>query len=125
MEQASTVQVKREAPRVAVVGGCGFGLTMAIERFPTRGETVIDGRFSQGPGGKGSNQAIAARRLGATVRLLSVVGPDSFGDQLRSLWTSEQIAHGAVAVGTRPTMVGFILVDGLGENRIVVAPGAL
>ena len=125
MEHVSTVQVKRDVPRVAVVGGCGVGLTMAVERFPTPGETLIDGRFSHGPGGKGSNQAIAARRLGASVRLLSVVGPDTFGDQLRTLWTSERIAHEAVATGTRPTMVGFILVDGLGENRIVVAPGAL
>lgn len=119
------VQVKRDAPRVAVVGGSGVGLTMSVERLPTPGETLIDGRFSRGPGGKGSNQAIAARRLGATVRLLSVVGPDSFGDELRNLWTRERIAHEAVATGTHPTMVGFILVDGFGENRIVVAPGAL
>jgi ribokinase len=118
-------QVPFESPRIAVVGGCGIGLTMGLQSLPNPGETVTDGLFSRGPGGKGSNQAIAARRLGAEVELLTIVGPDEFGDELRALWRNEGVGHAAVVTGARPTMIGFILVGGQGENCIAIAPGAL
>jgi ribokinase len=111
--------------RIAVVGSYGVGMTMYMERMPAEGETLIGRSFAQGPGGKGSNQAIAARRLGAQVTLCSIVGPDELGAEARRLWTAEGIGIDGVQTGTEATMVGFILVDGSGSNRIVIAPGAL
>lgn len=100
-------------------------MTMRLERIPAAGETVTGGAFTLGPGGKGSNQAIAARRLGAAVDLLTCVGPDRFGLDARELWERESVGAEQVKTGVRPTMVGFILVEPTGENRIVIAPGAL
>ncbi|CAM5241587.1 ribokinase [Streptomyces hirsutus] len=68
--------------KVAVVGSYGAGLTMRLPRSPDAGETVSGGVFSPGPGGKGSNQAIGAARLGAQVSLLTAVGDDDFGRPL-------------------------------------------
>src|SRR5690348_3693481 len=114
-----------EDPRIAVLGGCGIGLTMRVAAAPGNGETVTGATFATGPGGKGSNQAIAVRRLGPKVDLCSRVGPDAYGNELRALWHAEDVGDASVGVGTRPTMVGVIVVDDSGENRIVVAPGAL
>lgn len=114
------------APRIAVVGAYGLGVTMRMPRLPLPGETVAGGALSMGPGGKGSNQAIAARRLGAEVDLLTVVGADSLGRDAVGLWEREGVRAHAVIEGTRPTMSGMILVEeGGGENRIVLDLGAL
>jgi ribokinase len=110
---------------ISVVGGCGIGMTMKVDRVPGAGETVSGASFSIGPGGKGSNQAIAAARLGTGVALFSIVGPDDHGRLLRALWRSEGVDDSSVLVGSASTMVGSILVDAAGENRIIVAPGAL
>jgi ribokinase len=111
--------------RIAVVGSYGVGMTMYMDRMPAEGETLVGRSFAQGPGGKGSNQAIAARRLGAEVALCSIVGPDALGDEARRLWAAEGIGVDGVQTGTESTMVGFILVEASGSNRIVIAPGAL
>lgn len=111
--------------RISVVGSYGVGMTMYMDRMPVEGETLVGRAFAQGPGGKGSNQAIAARRLGADVTLCSIVGPDSLGDEARRLWASEGVGSEGVRTGTQATMVGFILVEANGSNRIVIAPGAL
>jgi ribokinase len=115
----------KPARHVAVLGGCGTGLTMSGVDVPGPGETVTGARFAAGPGGKGSNQAIAVRRLGIAVDFCSSVGDDSYADELRALWRAESVGDASVCVGTRPTMVGVILVDDEGENRIMIAPGAL
>lgn len=79
--------VTDRTPRsIVVIGGCGIGLTLKCERVPVVGETVTGAAFSAGEGGKGSNQAIAVRRLGHRSALISVVGPDEHGDRLRALW---------------------------------------
>lgn len=111
--------------RIAVVGGYGVGMTMRLARFPGPGETISGGSYAAGPGGKGSNQAIAAARLGAEVCLLTAVGPDLLGDEARRLWRREGVDASHVITGTLPTMVGFILVEESGENRIALASGAL
>jgi ribokinase len=111
--------------RIAVVGSYGVGLTMRVQRAPEAGETVSAGTFSSGHGGKGSNQAVAAARLGAKVSLLTAVGRDAFGDAARELWRAEGIAPDHVVAADAATMVGMILVDSTGENRIAIAPGAL
>jgi ribokinase len=111
--------------RIAVVGSYGVGMTMVLPRVPGAGETVLGGDFARGPGGKGSNQAICARRLGAEVDLLTSVGPDDFGREARELWREEGVRAGHVKTGVKATMVGFILLEPGGENRIAVAAGAL
>lgn len=111
--------------RIAVVGSYGVGLTMRVDQLPGAGVTVTGGEFSSGHGGKGSNQAVAAARLGAEVALLTAVGRDSFAVQAHDLWREEGVAADKVAAVDASTMVGVILVDASGENRIVIAPGAL
>ena len=111
--------------KIAVVGSYGVGMTMRFPKFPQSGETLMGGFFDAGPGGKGSNQAIGAARLGAQVSFLTAIGPDDFGAAARELWQKEGVDSSSVVVGERHTMVGFILVDADGENRIIVAAGAL
>lgn len=111
--------------RIAVVGSYGVGMTMRFPKFPQAGETLMGGAFDAGPGGKGSNQAIGAARLGAQVSFLTATGPDEFGEAAQALWKVEGVDSSAVVVGKSHTMVGFILVDADGENRIIVAAGAL
>lgn len=111
--------------KIAVVGGYGVALTMRLERAPGAGETVAGGVLTTGPGGKGSNQAIAAARLGADVSLLTAVGQDAAGEAGRDLWRRENVAASAAVIADAASMTGFITVDGAGENRISIAPGAL
>ncbi|MCL2464067.1 MAG: ribokinase [Micrococcales bacterium] len=111
--------------KIAVVGGYGVGLTMRVPQVPVAGQTVIGASFLQGPGGKGSNQAVGAARLGADVSLLTAVGDDAFGHAAFDLWAREGVDARGVVVVPEPTMVGFILVEPNGENRIAIAPGAL
>lgn len=112
--------------KITVVGSYGVGLTMRVPRAPLAGETVSSGVFAEGPGGKGSNQAICAARLGATVSFLTAVGDDDYGKAARRLWEREGVdAAKTVVSSDAATMVGFILVEPSGENRIAIAPGAL
>jgi ribokinase len=111
--------------RIAVVGSYGVGLTFGVERLPERGETVIGTQFRTDHGGKGSNQAVGAARLGAEVALLTAVGDDTFGTQAFELWAEEGVDATAVLHAPMPTMCAAILVEPSGDNRIVVVPGAL
>jgi ribokinase len=111
--------------RIAVVGSYGAGLTFGAERVPERGESVIGSLFRIDHGGKGSNQAVGAARLGVEVALLSAVGRDAFGDSALDLWAREGVDAGAVLRTDLPTMTAAILVEASGDNRIVIVPGAL
>jgi ribokinase len=110
---------------VAVVGSYGVGLTFGSSRVPERGETVIGTLFRTDDGGKGSNQAVGAARLGAEVSLLTAVGQDAFGDSAHELWEREGVDASAVLRSEEPTMTAAILVEASGDNRIVIVPGAL
>jgi ribokinase len=112
-------------PRVAVVGSYGVGLTFGAARAPERGETVIGTLFRTDDGGKGSNQAVGAARLGAEVTFLTAVGADSFGGRAHELWEREGVDASAVIRSEEPTMTAAILVEDGGHNRIVIVPGAL
>ncbi|MDA8291789.1 MAG: PfkB family carbohydrate kinase [Actinomycetota bacterium] len=112
-------------PRVSVVGSYGAGLTYGLARMPGRGETVLSLYHRVDHGGKGSNQAIAAARLGARSRLRTALGDDALAEQANRLWEEEGVDASVVTVAGTPTMTGVILVEPDGENRIVVAPGAL
>lgn len=112
-------------PRVAVVGSYGVGLTMRVPRMPVAGETLSGGQFSSGHGGKGSNQAVQAARLGAQVDFFTAIGADDLGRGGQALWTEEGVSAAPLICDDAATMAGIILVEESGENRIVIAPGAL
>jgi ribokinase len=110
---------------ITVLGGFGVGKTIQISRAPEVGETISGGFYSEGPGGKASNQAVQIARLGHSVGLISAVGDDSGADMGFRLWEEEGVAAEGVVRTQSPTMVGFIIVDSQGDNRIALAPGAL
>ncbi|MCU4974081.1 ribokinase [Halobacteria archaeon AArc-m2/3/4] len=115
----------RDEPSVAVVGSYNVGLTMQVPEFPGPGETVIGEGFGEGPGGKGSNQAIAAARLEADSRFVGRLGDDRYGDDAVDLLEREGIdTSGVGRSADAHTGVGFVIVDDDGENEITVAPGA-
>ena len=111
--------------RVAVVGSYGVGLTVELDRLPEAGETVIGRSFRTDHGGKGSNQAVGAARLGAEVDFLTAIGDDSFGHEAIALWEAEGVRAEAVVAPPASTMTAPIFVEPSGENRIVIVPGAL
>ncbi|MBI1964150.1 MAG: ribokinase, partial [Candidatus Rokubacteria bacterium] len=112
-------------PRVLIVGSANVDLTVAAPRLPRPGETVSDGTLYTSHGGKGANQAVAARRLGADVRLIACVGDDAAGRAIRAALAAEAIGvEGVVATGEAATGTALIVVDAEGRNQIAVAPGA-
>lgn len=111
--------------KIAVLGGFGVAETMRLPSAPQAGETVTGGEFSAGPGGKGSNQAVQISRLGTPSLLVTAVGNDAHAQMGQRLWAEEGVDASCVVTVDAPTMVGFIIVDHEGENRIALAPGAL
>ena len=110
---------------VYVVGSINTDLVVYVERLPARGETLLGGRFAQFAGGKGANQAVAAARAGARTAFYGAVGDDAYGRASRaSLEQAGVAAGGLLTLPEHPSGVALILVDGQGENQIVVAPGA-
>ena len=107
------------------MGSYGVGLTFGSDRAPERGETLIGTLFRHDHGGKGSNQAVGAARLGADVDFLTAVGDDAFGEGAFGLWDEEGVDADAVVRSPLPTMTAAILVEASGDNRIVIVPGAL
>lgn len=112
-------------PLVTVVGSVNLDLVVTAARLPRPGETITDAEFSRHPGGKGANQALAARRMGADVRLVANVGDDPEADLALSLLTEAGVDLTACRrLADASTGVALIVVDAAGENQIVVAPGA-
>lgn len=99
-------------------------LVVRVPRFPAPGETVTGEDLLTAPGGKGANQAVAARRLGAEVALLGRVGEDAFGTALVNGLAAEGVEVALVERVSAPTGVALITVDAAGENTIALAPGA-
>lgn len=96
-------------------------MTMMVDCFPVEGETVNGKNFQQLHGGKGSNQAIAAARLGGNVTYVGCVGNDDFGNNAFQLWDDEGINRKHVKHSEKcPTGVGFVTVDAKGENIISI-----
>ena len=112
-------------PKIVVLGSVNMDLVATMTRMPEPGETVKgDGFFTAG-GGKGANQAVAAARLGADVRMVGRVGDDDFGRTLLSGLRSEGIDVRDVAVdGSNVTGVAMIMVDAAGQNCIAAVYGA-
>lgn len=111
--------------RICMVGSYVQGFTIEVPHMPVDGETVIGSDSFVGPGGKGSNQAIQAARLGADVELLACVGDDVFGRAARELWAEEGLGTTLVRSDpSRPTGLAFMILDQNGQNRIAVDVGA-
>jgi ribokinase len=107
------------------VGSANVDFTVALERLPERGETVTEGTLLVTRGGKGANQAVAARRLGAEVRLIGCVGDDPSGREVRAALAAEGIGvDGLATSAAAATGTALIFVDAAGRNQIGVAPGA-
>lgn len=110
---------------VAILGIFVADLAFRAGRMPAIGETIAGSGFAMGPGGKGSNQAVAAARAGAKVSFISRIGADDFGAVARATWQREGIVARVVDDTSRPTGAAFIYVnDTTGENAIIVVPGA-
>jgi ribokinase len=100
-------------------------MVVRTSRAPEAGETLFGQGFALSPGGKGANQAVAAARLGAGVVMIGSVGRDAFGSELLEIMRQEHIDVRHIAQSnSQATGVASIVVDGEGENRIIVVPGA-
>jgi ribokinase len=112
-------------PRICVIGSANIDYTVALPRLPRPGETMSGGLLMINHGGKGANQAVAARLLGADVRLIGCVGEDRPGTQIREALFARGIdTDGVLRTADAPTGTALIMVDGEGRNLIGVAPGA-
>jgi ribokinase len=98
---------------------------VTVDRLPAPGETVQGGHFATHQGGKGANQAVAAARAGARVRMIGAIGRDDHGETaVRSLAAEGVDVAGVRQIADEPTGVALIVVGPRGENQIAVAPGA-
>ena len=109
---------------IVVFGSINVDLIVPIARLPRPGETVLGGDYALLPGGKGANQALAARRAGAEVVLAGAVGADPFADAALDRLRGEGVDTRLVRVVEQPTGCAAIMVSSEGENMIAVAPGA-
>ena len=115
----------RITPRITVVGSVNLDFVATAATLPAPGETVTGATLARHPGGKGANQALAARRLGAEVKLVGRVGADALADEALSLLRLEGVdLSDCPAISGHSTGVALIAVSADGENQIVVAPGA-
>ena len=112
-------------PAIVVLGGINMDLIGTAPRLPSPGETVMGEGFYTAPGGKGANQAVAAARMGASVRMVGRVGRDTFGagllDNLRACGVD---VSGVMEDAEAASGVAMILLDASRQNRIVVIGGA-
>lgn len=109
---------------VAVVGSINLDLVATVASLPEPGETLTSTSFSYVPGGKGANQAVAAARLGAEIRMVGAVGDDDFGAQAVAGLREAGVDLSRAQVVRSTTGIALIFVDEAGDNQIVVAPGA-
>ncbi|GLZ47979.1 ribokinase [Actinomycetospora sp. NBRC 106375] len=112
------------APSVSVVGSVNLDLVARVERLPAPGETLSAHGVTRVPGGKGANQALAAARLGARVRLHAAVGDDPLAGEALALLRDGGVDLSAITIVDRPTGTAMIQVDDDGDTTIVIDPGA-
>ena len=113
------------AGKIVIAGSCLAALSMKSWRFPTVGETVAADSFISETGGKGTNQALAAARLGSDVAIIGCVGEDLYGESV--IQTHKEFGVNIAGIrkdGTSPTGVAFVMINSEGKNMINVAPGA-
>jgi ribokinase len=117
--------INSERPIITVVGSFAVGLTLRTERMPVFGETLLGSDFDLGPGGKGSNQAVAVARLGAESHFVGLIGTDQLGEIAVKLYQEEGVGtEYLLETSEMATGVGFIIVDPNGSNAIILDMGA-
>lgn len=109
---------------IHVVGNAAIDTIFRVDRFPLPGETIVARDVSEDLGGKGANQAVAAARAGAEVRIVAAIGADMAGERIRAVLRSDGVETDALTVGERPTDRSSICVDAAGENTVVSLTGA-
>ncbi|MER9923622.1 ribokinase [Mesorhizobium sp. M0048] len=109
---------------IVVIGSINLDLIASVDRLPGPGETVRGSGFATAPGGKGANQALAAARAGAKVRMVGAVGKDSFAGEALALLREGKIDLSGVGETFASTGTALIMVGADGENVIAVVPGA-
>src|SRR5580700_10949947 len=99
-------------PEITIVGSFAVGLTIRAPKLPIFGETMLGADFDMGPGGKGSNQAVAAARLGARASLIAILGEDKLASIAHDLYGAEGVDAALVTTRSeRATGVGFIILN--------------
>ena len=109
---------------ILVIGSSNTDMTIRASRLPAPGETILGGEFKMGRGGKGANQAVAAKRLGGNVTFVCKVGNDVFGNESVQAYAAEGMDISRILRSEKPSGTALIMVDDSGENCISVAPGA-
>ena len=110
---------------VAILGIYVADLAFRAARQPVMGETILGTSFAMGPGGKGSNQTVAAARAGVDVTFITKLGKDDFGDRALAMYAKEGVTVRAEQVNDNSTGAAYIFVqDGTGANAIIVVAGA-
>ena len=110
---------------VAILGIYVADLAFRAARQPVMGETILGTSFAMGPGGKGSNQTVAAARAGVDVTFITKLGKDDFGDRALAMYAKEGVTVRAEQVTDNSTGAAYIFVqDGTGANAIIVVAGA-
>ena len=111
--------------RVAILGIFVADTAYRADRQPKMGETILGKGFALGPGGKGSNQAVAVARLGSPVSFISRVGDDAFAKMAREMWVAEGVSPLVESDPNSFTGAAYIFIDDeSGDNAIIVVPGA-
>ncbi len=123
MRRSTSARLPRNTPQLDVVGSINLDLVVPLERLPRAGETLTGRTLQRIPGGKGANQAVAAARLGADVRLVGCVGDDANADDALAGLREAGVGLDVRTVDA-PTGIAVILVAEDGENQIVVVSGA-
>ena len=110
---------------IMIIGSINMDLVTKVDHIPKVGETILGTSFSQIPGGKGANQAVAVARLGASIKMIGKVGHDSSGEILLNKLREDNVGTQYIASDSNePTGTALITVEESGDNSIVVVPGA-
>ena len=110
--------------RVAILGVFVADTSFRANRMPRMGETILGRSFALGPGGKGSNQAVAAGKLGADVSIITRLGRDDFGKMALQTWKNANVKSNVILDPEGHTGAAFIFIDNqTGDNAIIISPG--
>ena len=111
--------------KVVILGVFVADTAYRADRQPVMGETILGHSFALGPGGKGSNQAVAAARAGAETHFITKLGADAFGDMAMTTWTEAGVTPVVTRVPDSYTGAAYIFIEeATGNNAIIIAPGA-
>ena len=109
---------------VAILGVYVADISFRAKRMPRKGETILGRSFALGPGGKGSNQAVAAGKLGADVSIITRLGRDDFGKMALQTWKNANVKSNVILDPEGHTGAAFIFIDNqTGDNAIIISPG--